>query len=181
MGLLVALVVCFMASSNFITACAVSLEGTNISTIQALPVDEWSVLLSKMYLHILFTAIPALLLGGAMAWMVKLLWWEILIVLAAAFISTVMFAAFGLAVNLKLPNLHWTNETAAVKQGFSTMVAMFGGWGIALVPLGCFFLFGKYMWPWLFALIFLVLFVLVTVIILMWIYKKGTKIFRYLS
>ena len=181
MGLLVALVVCFMASSNFITACAVSLEGTNISTIQALPVDEWAVLRAKMYLHILLTAIPALLLGGAMAWMVELLWWETLIVLATAFISTVMFAAFGLAVNLKMPNLHWTNETAAVKQGLSTMVAMFGGWGIALVPLGCFFLFGKYMWPWLFALIFLVLFVGATAVILMWIHKKGTKIFRYLS
>ena len=181
MGLLVALVICFMASSNFIAACAVSLEGTNITTIQSLPVDEWSILRAKMYLHILFTAIPAMLLGGAMAWMVKLLWWEVLIVLATAFISTVMFAAFDLAVNLKLPNLHWTNETAAVKQGLSTVVAMFGGWGIALVPLGCFFLFGKYMWPWLYALIFLLLFVGVTAVVLAWIYKKGTKIFRYLN
>ncbi|MBO5737245.1 MAG: hypothetical protein J6S04_05510 [Clostridia bacterium] len=181
MSLLVALVICFMASSNFITACAVSLEGTSITTIQSLPVDEWAVLRAKIYVHILFTAIPALLLGGAMSWMVKLLWWETLIVEVAAVIATVMFAAIGLAVNLKLPNLHWTNETAAVKQGLSTVVAMFGGWGIVLVPLGAFLLFGKYMRSWLFALIFLVLFVGVTVFVLTWIYKKGTKIFRYLD
>lgn len=181
MGLLVALIVCFMVSSNFITACAVSLEGTNITTIQSLPVGEWAVLRAKIYLHVLVTAIPAMLLGGAMAWMVKLLWWEILIVLVTAFVSTVLFASFGLMINLKLPNLHWTNETAAVKQGLSTMVAMFGGWGISLLPLGAFFLFGKYIPSWLFALIFLVVFVGVTAIVLTWIYKKGTKIFRFLN
>ena len=180
MGLLVALVICFMASSNFITACAVSLEGTSITTIQSLPVDEWAILRAKIYVHILFTAIPALLLGGAMAWMVHLAWWETVVVLLTALISTVTFASIGLAVNLKLPNLHWTNETAAVKQGLSTMVAMFGGWGISLLPLGAFLLFGKHLAPWLFVLIFLVLFVAVTVFVLVWIYKKGTKIFRFL-
>ena len=179
--LLVALVVCFMTSSNFITACAVSLEGESITTIQSLPVDEWFVLRAKMYLHILFTAIPALLLGGAMAWMVDLVWWETAIVLVTAVISTIMFAVFGLMVNLKLPNLRWTNETAAVKQSASTVVAMFGGWGISLLPLGGFFLFGKYMYAWLFALLFLILFVVGTAVMLSWIYKKGTKIFRFLS
>jgi ABC-2 type transport system permease protein len=179
--LLVALVICFMSSSNFITACAVSLEGENITAIQSLPVDEWFVLRAKMYLHILFTAIPAMLLGGAMAWMVGLAWWETAIVLVTAVISTVMFAAFGLMVNLKLPNLHWTNETAAVKQSASSAVAMFGGWGISLLPLGAFFLFGKYMYAWLFALIVLVLFVTVATVTLLWIYKKGTKIFRFLN
>ena len=134
-----------------------------------------------MYLHILFTAIPALLLGGAMAWMVNLAWWETVIVLLTALISTVMFAAIGLAVNLKLPNLHWTNETAAVKQGASTVVTMFGGWGISLLPLGGFLLFGEYLAPWLFALLFLAIFVAVTVLVLTWIYKKGTKIFRFLN
>ena len=181
MGLLVALIVCFMTASNFITACAVSLEGVNITTIQSLPVDEWAILRAKLYVHIVFTAVPALLLGGAMAWMVQLAWWETLIVLATALISTVMFASIGLAVNLKLPNLHWTNETAAVKQGLSTVVAMFGSWGISLLPLGAFFLFGEYIFPWLFALIFLVLFVAVTGFALSWIYKKGTKIFRFLN
>ena len=96
-------------------------------------------------------------------------------------ISTVTFAAFDLAVNLKLPNLHWTNETAAVKQGASTVVAMFGGWGIALLPLGAFFLFGKYMLSWLFAVLVLAVFVAAATVVLTWIRKKGTKIFRFLN
>ena len=181
MGLLVALIVCLMASSNFVTACAVSLEGENITIIQSLPVDEWAILRAKLYLHVLFTAIPAMLLGGAMAWMVHLVWWETLIVLATALIASVLFASFGLMINLKLPNLHWTNETAAVKQGLSTVVSMFGGWGISLLPLGAFLLFGKYMFPWLFALLFLVLFVAAAAVILTWIYKRGTRIFKYLN
>lgn len=181
MGLLVALVICFMSASNFITACAVSLEGENITIIQSLPVEEWAVLRAKIYLHVLLTAIPALLLGGAMAWMVNLLWWETLIVLATAVISTVMFAAIGLAINLKLPNLHWTNEMAAVKQGLSTMAAMFGCWGISLLPLGAFLLFGEYIASWLFAVIFLALFAAAALVVLLWIYKKGTKIFKFLG
>ena len=181
MFLLVAVIICFMSSSNFIAACAVSLEGDAITTIQSLPVDEWAILRAKIYLHVLFTAIPALLLGGAMAWMVGLNWWQTAIVLLTAVISTVMFAAFDLAVNLKLPNLHWTNETAAVKQGASTVVAMFGGWGIALLPLGAFFLFGKYMLSWLFAVLVLAVFVAVATVVLTWIRKKGTKIFRFLN
>ena len=180
-GLLVALVTCFMVSSNFIAACSVSLEGENIGSVQVLPVDEWAILRAKLYLHILFTAIPAVILGVAMSLMMNLLWWEMLIVLLTACISTVMFAAIGLAINLKLPNMHWTNEMVAVKQSASTLVAMFGGWGISLLPLGGFFLFGKYMAVWLYALVCLVLFAGGTVAVLLWIYKKGTKIFRTLN
>lgn len=181
MGLLVALIVCFMASSNTFTACSVSLEGENIGAVQVLPVQEWSILRAKLYLHVLFTAIPAALCGGAMAFIVSLAWWETLLILSTAVISSAMFAIIGLAVNLKLPNLRWNNEMAAVKQGAATAVALFGGWGISLLPLGGFFLFGKYMGAWAYGLGCLALFMAVSTLVLLWIYKKGTKIFQFLN
>ena len=53
--------------------------------------------------------------------------------------------------------------------------------GRLLLSTDAFLLFGKYMFPWLFALLFLALFVVAAAVILMWIYKKGTKIFRFLN
>ncbi|MBQ5929549.1 MAG: hypothetical protein IIX02_02045, partial [Clostridia bacterium] len=68
-----------------------------------------------------------------------------------------------------------------VKQGLSTMAAMFGCWGISLLPLGAFLLFGEYIASWLFAVIFLALFAAAALVVLLWIYKKGTKIFKFLG
>lgn len=179
--LLTALVVFFMASSNTIGACIVSLEGENITLVQALPVDEWAVLRSKLYLHLAMTVVPALLCGLSVSLVFGLLWWEVCLVLVTAVIASLLFAAFDLTVNLKLPNLQWTNEIAAVKQSVSVMVAMFGGWGISLLPLGGYLLFGKYMPAWGYATLCLGVFVVFTAILWYWLSKKGAKIFKTLS
>ncbi len=181
MGLIVAVVVCFMASSNTISASAVSLEGQSISIIQSMPVSEWKILLAKFYLHFLFTAFPDVVLGIAMSLILELEWFMVLGVVLSAVIASALFAAFGLMHNLKLPNLHWTNETVAVKQGFSVAIAMFGGWGITLLPLGVYFLFGAYLPPVLYLFIWLILFALATVLLLLWIKKRGTMIFKKLT
>lgn len=181
MLMIVALTVAFMTSSNTIAACSVSLEGENITLVQALPVDEWSVLRAKLYLHFMMTAIPALICGLTIALVLGLLWWEVCLVLATALISSLLFSAFDLTVNLKLPNLQWTNEIAAIKQSASIVVSMFGGWGITLLPLGGYFLFGKYMPAWGYVVLCLGIFVALTVGLSWWLYKKGTKVFKTLS
>lgn len=181
MALLASLVVCFMASSNTVAASSVSLEGVNISLMQALPVDEWKILRAKLYLHVVMTAIPALLCGLTISIVLGLLWWELCIVLATAVIASVLFAAFDLTANLKLPNLQWTNEIAAIKQSAAVMVAMFGGWGISLLPLGGYFLFGKYLPAWGYAIVCLGIFSIIIVGLMLWLAKRGTKIYKTLS
>jgi ABC-2 type transport system permease protein len=95
--------------------------------------------------------------------------------------ASLLFASFDLAVNLKFPNLQWTNEMVAVKQSISVVVAMFGGWGISLLPLGGYFLFGKYMPAWGYVILCLGLFTAITAALIVWLYKKGVKIFKSLS
>ena len=180
-GLIVAVVVCFMAASNTITACSVSLEGEGISLIQSMPVHSWTILKAKLYLHIAFTAIPDLVLALAMGLILKLEWFMLVGVLLSALIGSVLFAALGLFFNLKFPNLRWTNETAAVKQGISVLFAMLGGWGVCLLPFGAYFLFGAYLPAPLYLYAWLLLFVLAAVFILLWLKNRGTKIFRNLS
>jgi ABC-2 type transport system permease protein len=181
MMLLVALVVCFMCSSNTLAACSVSLEGENISLLQAFPVDERSILRAKTYIHFVMTVLPALICALTMSLVLGLLWWEICLILLTAVIASLLFASFDLAVNLKFPNLQWTNEIVAVKQSISVVVAMFGSWGISLLPLGGYFLFGKYMPAWGYVILCLGLFTAITAALIVWLYKKGVKIFKSLS
>lgn len=180
-GLIVAVIVCFLASSNTIAACAVSLEGEQVWLAQSLPAGEWTVLKAKLYLHLVMTAIPSALFALVAGFSVKLSWiWILLAVLTAA-VCSALFAVMDLAINLKFPNLRWTNETAAVKQGASVMFAMFGGWGVALLPLGGYFLFGKYLPAWSYLVICLALIAVCAVLVAVWLKKRGTEIFKSLS
>ena len=56
----------------------------------------------------------------------------------------VFHSMFGLILNLKKPVLEWVNEQVPVKQSMSVMIALFGGYLIALLMLGLFLLIGKY-------------------------------------
>lgn len=180
-GLIVAVVVCFMAASNTISACSISLEGESLGLLRSMPVSEWAILKGKLYLHFLFTALPDMALGLAMGLVLRLEWYTIVGVVLTAVIASALFAAWGLLWNLKLPNLHWTNETAAVKQSFSVLIAMFGSWGITVLPLGVYFLVGAYLPAPLYLYLWLGVFAAAAVGLLVWLKKKGTEIFRSLT
>ena len=86
----------------------------------------------------------------------------------------------GLSLGLKLPNLTWTNETAPIKQSASVTIALFGGWGYAIIVGGLYFL----LYPFLSAAVYLVLVLVLTIILsallYAWLRKRGTKIFASL-
>jgi hypothetical protein len=98
-----------------------------------------------------------------------------------AMLASALFACIDLAINLKFPALRWTNEVAAYKQSASVMLAMFGGWGAALLPVGLYFLFGKHLPAWAFAGICLGIMLAVLAVLFVWLQKRGTKIFKELS
>ena len=120
--------IALMTSMNDITAPAISLEGKNIWLSQSLPVKPWQVLRSKLELHMWLTGVPAVfcsicvvcVLPVTLRQGIWLVLWPLLYVLFGALL--------GLMVNLKRPNLKWTNETAAVKQNFGVVAVIFGNW-----------------------------------------------------
>ena len=180
-GLLVCVIVCFMASSNTLAACSVSLEGEKIWLPQSLPVSEWTVLKSKLLLHFVMTAVPTALFALASGLCVELSLGWLVTAIFTAVLASALFGTMDLAVNLKFPSLHWTNEMAAIKQSVSVIIAMFGGWGVALLPVGGYFLFGKYLPAWAYACICLGLMLAGLITLFVWLKKHGTKIFRELS
>ncbi|MBE7077805.1 MAG: hypothetical protein E7377_03765 [Clostridiales bacterium] len=177
MGLLVGVITLMLASSNTIAACSVSIEGESIWIGRSLPVDSWLILRAKLILHITMTAVPAALIGVLMGVVMDVVWWEILLTVAVAIVGTSLFAAMDLAANLKLPNLHWTNETVAVKQSISVMIGMFGGWGLCLATIGGYFLFGKYLPVWAYFSIWIAVFAVAVAVLSVWLKKRGTKIY----
>lgn len=126
--------VCSVAAMSLITPPSVSLEGRTLWLIQSLPVTPWQALRAKLDLHLVLTLPPALAAAGCVVWLLGCDPLSAGLVLAETALFTLLTGAAGLVLGLRLPNLHWTNETAAVKNSAAPVVTLFGGWA-ALVAL----------------------------------------------
>jgi ABC-2 type transport system permease protein len=124
--------VCMMTSMNDITAPSISLEGKNLWILQVLPVDPWKVLKAKIQLQLMLSAIPMLFLIVSMLIVVRPEAGFVIVMPITVVLFAVFMALLGLVLNLKAPNLTWTNEIVPIKQSMSVMLTMFGGMGLVL-------------------------------------------------
>jgi len=168
---------CMMASMNDITAPSVSLEGKNLWLAQSLPVSTWEVLKAKLKLHVYLTELPMIFCAVCVIAVMRPapVSAVLLLVLPALFVG--LNALFGLAVNLKMPNLKWRNETVAVKQSMGVLLAMMGGW-VFVIALGALYLAvcDVLTVEW-YLLLCAGLVALLSAGLLLWLKKRGTKIF----
>ena len=172
--------VCLMTTMNDITAPSVSLEGRNIWILQSLPVSARDVLLSKLKLHLYITAVPVVLCSAAICAVLKLGALLSVAVIANSLLFLLFEAAFGLMINLKMPNLNWTNETAAVKQGLGVAIAMFNGWVLIGILGAAFALLHKSVSATVFIFAVTAFLTLLSLSVLSWLCGKGAKIFEEL-
>lgn len=179
--LLAAAMICMLTTMNDMAAPSVSLEGKNLWIVQSLPVSGKQALTAKLELHLLLTCLPAIPLVCVMEWLIKpeLLNGMMIPVAAASFI--VLMAEIELAVNLKIPNLHWTSEIIPTKQSVPVAVALFGGWLIVAAVAGCYYLLHPYIGAGTFLVCAALLFIVVDSILLRWLMGKGAKIFEQLK
>lgn len=179
-ALLLATVLCFTATTNIISGVLISLEGENLWIIRSMPVDTFTVLLSKLSLHTLVTGVPAAISAVAFSIITKLhIGWAIaVLVCVLAFVA--LCAVIGLAINLKLPNMQWMNEIAVVKQSFSTMVSLFIGWGMMATLVGGWFLLRNYLPDWAYMGLCMALIIGATAGLTLWIKERGVKVFEKL-
>ena len=168
------------ASMNDISAPSVSLEGKNLWIMQSLPVDPSKILRSKQKLHHLVTIPPAVFLAAAFGIVIGADFTEIVMLALFACAFVMLSAAAGLAINLKRPNLTWTNETTPIKQSFAVMMCLFGGW-LAAIVLGALAFFGlKVLEPWQVVFAAAVIILLATRILNRWLQGKGAAIYATL-
>ena len=135
---------------------------------------------AKLALQLVLT-LPAVLIGElCMVFVFPCTPIERLLMLLAPMLCVVFFTLLGLVLGLKMPNLTWTNEITPIKQSAAVLIALFGGWGYALV-LGGGYLLGGYV---IGAALYLAVFALVTAALSAglygWLKRRGARIFAAL-
>lgn len=178
--LLAAAGICMVATMNDMTAASVSLEGKHLWVLQSFPVRAQQVLAAKLKLQLLLTVIPAIPLVAAVLWLLQPDLCFVFLIPAAVLLFIVLMAAFGLAVNLKMPILNWTNEIVPIKQSMSVMVGLFGGWVILLGLGGIYYLAQSVISPALYMALVCVLMLALIAALLRWLFTAGSKIFSTL-
>ena len=88
---------------------------------------------------------------------------------------------FGLFMNLKFPNLTWTNEAVPVKQSVSVTVTLFGGWVVVLALGALYVAVREFVTPVLYLALACVLLAGFCAWLFLWIRKRGAEIFSTLS
>lgn len=172
--------ICFLVAMNDITAPSISLEGKNIWLAQSLPVSTWQILRAKLHLHLVMTEIPALLCGVCVAVILRAGAVMTILMIALPLIMGVFFAALGLALNLKAPNLKWTSENVAVKQSYVIVATMFGGW-LYVILLGVGIVLFEEAGAIVYMMLAIAITLLLSALLLAWLKRRGVKKFESLQ
>ncbi len=131
---IVMLLAVLLSSTNIITAPSVSIDAKIIWITHSMPIPPFEVLRAKLRLALAITVIPTALLPIISIFVLPVTILDGIVALLGALAFCVFVALFGLFVNIYLPKFDWTSETMAVKQGISTLVAMFAPF-IIIVPI----------------------------------------------
>ena len=175
-----AVATCLITTMNCLTAPSVSLEGKNLWLSLSLPVTSWQILRSKLSLHFLLTALPSVICSVCLCVVLRPSWILCAFIVILPVLFTAFYAALGLAVNIRIPNLNWTSETAAVKQSFAVLITLFTGWLAGVVLGGGWLLLSEKISAIVFMSAAAALLTLVTALVLVWLCKKGTKLYEKL-
>ena len=178
--LLAAAAVCMLTTMNDITSPSVSLEGKNIWLVQSFPIPAKKVLHAKIKLHFLLTVIPAVLLAVCVFIVFKISIPYAILIMAFILIFILLMALIGLVLNLKMPNLTWTDATVPVKQNLCVMLALFGGWAIILALGSIYLLVMEFITPLIFLIAVSIIAAVISALLLRWVDTKGAKIFETL-
>ena len=163
-----------------VAAPSVSLEGKSIWIPQSLPVEPKTVLRAKLSVQLILSVI-AMLFASVCAAIALPMSVEIrLLVVLVSLAGAVFASVFNLFVGVKMPVLTWTNEMTPIKQSGAVAIALFSGWGFAVVMGGLYFLIGYKLGAVLYLLIWTVLLLAVSFAMLRWLDTKGSRSFAAL-
>lgn len=179
--LIAAGLIAMIGGMNDLTAPSVSLEGKQIWIVQTLPLDPWNILRAKLSLHLWLTLLPVLIFAAALAYVIEVPLAIAGCILAVSGLYAWASAALGLVIGLLLPNLNWTNETVAVKQGLGVMLALLLNWVIVIGLGALYVILQKTVQADAYLVLCAVLLGLVGLGCMLWLKKQGVKRFAALS
>ncbi|MBR0374133.1 MAG: hypothetical protein IJH91_06370 [Mogibacterium sp.] len=179
-AILICTMLFMLASMTDTAAPSISLEGKSLWIPQSLPVTAKTVLRSKLSMQLILLMIPmtftvicaAVAVPGMVA--VKLLVCCIILVFA------VFYSVWCMVIGVRMPVLHWTNETAPIKQSGGVMLALFGDWGLAIVFVILYLAVGYKLGAVAYLALWTVVFAAIALLLLRWLDTRGAKAFEAL-
>lgn len=169
-----------ITTMNDITAPSVSLEGKNLWLVQSFPVTGAQVLMAKLKMHLILTLIPAAVLVLSVEIVLKPSIGFAILIPVATVVFILVMALLGLFLNLKFPNLTWTNEVVPIKQSMSVMIALFGGWAVIVAFAGGYYFLRHLLNPMIYLVCVTLLLLILAIVLLIWVKKTGTRNFETL-
>ena len=136
LSVLLCAALCLVASLNDMTASAVSLEGKNLWLAQSLPVTPWQILHAKLSVQVLITSPPLLFASLCAILTVRPAPLTAVLLAVLPQVFAWLSASFGLLLDLRRPDLHWTSELTVIKQRPTVGLALLCGWVYALAIVG---------------------------------------------
>lgn len=134
-ALIAAAAVGFTSFMNPAVSTAVTREGKRLDISRMLPVSPRAQMLAKLMVGML---IDLMAVGVGMAILLALLPHMVLSILLGTVLALLLcFASSSLSLTLDAvrPNLHWTNETQAIKQGANVAFGMLIGLALYVLPI----------------------------------------------
>ena len=173
--------ICLIVAMNDMTAPSISLEGKNLWILQSSPISAKQILMAKLQMHWILTGIPAIPLIAAAQWLLQPDLAAALLIPMAVCLFILWMAAMGLALNLKMPNLHWSNEIIPIKQSAPVMITLLGGWVSILLLAGLYALLYQWISALGYMLCLCVLLAAGCVLLMRWLITRGARIFETLQ
>lgn len=170
----------FLAMMNDITSPSISLEGKNLWVLQTLPIKTWDILKSKIALHLVITLPGVLFVCICTLFSIEMSFIQGLLMILTGIICVILSAIFGLLINLKMPILDWNSEVVPVKQSIGVVITLFAGWIYVIVFSVIYAFLQQYINAYLYVSLFILLTTAINMILLVYLKKKGTKIFEQL-
>lgn len=177
----IAAIMSFMISMNIYTASSISIEGKKyIWLLKSTPVPEIQIFHAKLGAHIIITLPLALICTLIASVVLGVPAGKIVLLLVFITGITILFACFGLFLNLRHPKMDWTSEIVVVKQSASVMLTMFGGMFIVILLFAPFFIFLRHVTDWIYLLGVTVIVYAGAAALYGWLRTGGVKVFRKL-
>lgn len=171
---------CMMCTLNGISSPSISLEGKNLWVLHSLPISEKSVLEAKVNAHVILNSIPAIISTAIMCVAFGQNILNIVLSCCVVWMFIWFDARLGLILNLKHNNLEWTNEVIPIKQGISVLFNMLIGTVISIAMLALSSLALTVLNCAVYMAIFVAVFILLNLVEMRWLNKKGVEIFKSL-
>lgn len=184
LALFAALIISLISGLNMTVVPSISLEGKNFWILRTMPIEAEEIIKAKVKMQLILTMIPTLFC--ALCFLPLLIGsgtepGYIVFVFLIPLSCNILCVLFGLMLGIKFANLNWVNMAVPIKQsGAVTIYTLTMMFAPILLGAGAIFLsISIGLLPVL--LIVLAIFIILSVILFVWLKKRGMKAFEELS